>query len=110
MTPEEFYAILHAVPEVKVQQQRLYYDEQGQPLFYTMEDLPGTWIAVTPVDYVLARMDVHVRDGHLVIPPTKNQVRKLWPDDSGTACHPKDICLIVDEDCPHQKWRLSQHG
>lgn len=109
MTPEEFYAILQAVPAREPPQHRLYHDDAGRPLFYTMEDLPGTWIEVSPIDYVLAKHDVKVKDGKIVDLPKTPVVRKLQPSTQGTSCHPKDICLIVDTDHPNQKWNLDIH-
>lgn len=109
MTPEEFYAILHDVPPPKIQQHRLYYDEKGRPLFYSMEDLPGTWIEVTPTEYVIARYDIKIKDGKIIELPKTFHINKLRPATKGIACHPQDICLIVSADDPHQKWNLDDH-
>lgn len=109
MTPEEFYAILHDVPVPKIQQHRLYYDEKGQPLFYTMEDLSGDWIEVTALDYVLARHDIKIKDGKIIELPKTFHINKLRPAPEGIACHPQDICIVVGMDHPYQTWGLDQH-
>ena len=46
MNAEEFWAILHAMPEPQPVSWRLYYDESGEPVTYSMEELPGTYIEV----------------------------------------------------------------
>ena len=40
-----------AMPEPQPVFYSLYHDDQGHPLFYSMEDLPGTYIDVTPEQY-----------------------------------------------------------
>lgn len=85
---------------------RLYHDAQGLPLFYTMEELPGTYIEVDQVTYVHAPRNVIVKDGKLQLVQTRKQVSRLVPDtEIGTCCHPKDVCIVVDCDQSHQKWR-----
>lgn len=86
---------------------RLYYDDRGHPLFYTQEDLPGKYIEVTPTQFAIGSMRVRVRDGKLI----ENQrlvTPKLVPSDFGTACHPKDITIVVTEDKPYQKWQIKK--
>lgn len=85
---------------------RLYYDEAGLPLFYTMEDKPGNYIDVTPEQYQRASMRVRVRDGKLVELNT-NPVKKKVPADAGTPCYPTDVSIVVSRDQPHQCWRLA---
>ena len=82
---------------------RLYYDEHGRPLFYTQEDKPGNYIDVTPEQYQLGDMTVRVKNGKLIklsAPPTT----KLVPNESGVACHPSDVTVVVAESQPHTKW------
>jgi hypothetical protein len=34
-------------------------------------------------------------------------VKKLQPTDStGTACNPRDVCVVVRPDQPHVKWNI----
>ena len=82
---------------------RLYYDDQGHPLFYSQEDLPGNYIDVTPEQYQLANMQVRVRNGQLV-ELKFNPVTKLTPGDTGTPCHPTDVSIVVTESQEHTKW------
>ena len=82
---------------------RLYYDEQGFPLFYTQEDKPGNYIDVTPEQYQRASMRVRVRNGQL-IELKSNPVKKLVPAETGTPCDPRDVTVVVTEQQEHTKW------
>ena len=42
MTDEEFWQALRNMPEPKPVDYRIYYNEQGELLFYSMEDVPST--------------------------------------------------------------------
>lgn len=102
MTPEEFWSILYAVPETKLVFYRLYHDADGMPLFYSMEDLPGTYIEINHEQYTRANSNVRVRNGHLV-ELTWQVAHKLTPSELGTLCHPGDISIVtVDQG---QRWK-----
>lgn len=104
MTPEEFFSVLENAPPPIVQVRRLYHDDQGRVLFYTMEDLPGTWIEVDSETYAQARTDVRVVDGQVVPLPKIPTISKLRPGLTGTYCDPRDICIVVDHEQPHVRW------
>ena len=85
---------------------RLYHDDSGKPIIYTMEDLPGTYIEVDQDTYTKASHHVIVRDGKLVVLPPKIHVSKLVKDaKSGTPCHPQDVCVVIDPIHAHDKWK-----
>jgi hypothetical protein len=84
---------------------RLYYDDAGYPLFYTMEDKPGNYIDVTPEQFQRASMQVKVVDGKLVELITR-RIKKLAQQDTGTPCYPSDVSIVVDRSNPHQCWKL----
>lgn len=107
MTPEEFFGALANMPEPVTPVHRLYHDDQGRVLFYSMEDLPGTWIAVDAATYAAARQDVRVVSNELVEIPKTAMIDKLRPGHQGTCCDPRDICLIVTSDQPHVKWSVA---
>jgi hypothetical protein len=95
-------------PEAKPVCYRLYHDIDGLPLFYSTEDLPGTWIEVNHRDYELRDEKVRVVKGklqHLPAPTAK----RMRHSDFGTTCHPGDITIIVSPDEPHQCWSFLPH-
>jgi hypothetical protein len=105
MSPDEFWQILHSPSESKPIFYRLYYDDTGDPIIYSMEDLPDNYIEVDQKTYVLAPFNVKVIDGNLVYIKPVIIVKKLQPSaNAGTTCDPRDICIVVDTDQPHTKW------
>jgi hypothetical protein len=102
MTPEEFWAILHNAPEPEPVFYRLYHDKFGVPLFYSMEDLPGTYIELDQAQYAQASSNVRVRNGRLV-ELTWQTAHKLTPSESGTICHPQDVSIVTADQGQHWK-------
>lgn len=107
MTPEEFFGALANMPEPVTPVYRLYHDDQGRVLFYSMEDLPGSWIEVDAQTYALTPYDIRVISGKIVQLPKKVAVNKLRPAEHGVCCHPRDMCIVVKPDNPHIKWSWS---
>ena len=85
---------------------RLYYDESGMPIVYSMEDLPGNYIELDHATY--ARQSYHVRivDQQLVVVKARAAaIAKLTPDaENGAPCAPSDISVVVSNQTPHIKW------
>ena len=102
MQIDEFWSILHAMPEPRPVFYRLYHLD-GVPLFYSMEDLPGTYIEIDAETFSRSPMHVRVRDGRLVESVWRITTR-LVPSDTGTACHPDNVAIVVAETEPHQRW------
>lgn len=96
MTPEEFWRTLVDMPEAQTVFYRLYYDSAGVPLFYSMEDLPGTYIEIDQATYAKGDSNVRVRDGKLV-ELTWHTSSKIVPSTHGTQCHEKDVAIVVKE-------------
>jgi hypothetical protein len=94
VTPEEFWSILHAVPNEKPVFYRLYQNELGVPLFYSMKDQPGTNIEIDQATYARASSNVRVKNGQLV-EVTWQTAQKLTPADSCTQCHSQDVAVVV---------------
>ena len=103
MTPEELIKMFQAIPEPPSPFFRLYYDHEGRPLFYSMEDRPGTYIEIDQATFARNPSNVRVRDGKLV-EVTWSTTTKLVPGNSGSPCHPDNVAVIVAEDQPHQRW------
>jgi hypothetical protein len=103
MTPEEFFGALGNLPNATPVFYRLYHDAEGMPLFYSMEDLPGTYIEIDQQTYQRNASNVRVRNGKLVT-VTWQWSAKLVPGDSGTPCSRNDIAVVVSRTEPHTKW------
>ena len=95
MTPDEFFGALESMPQPQSVFYRLYYEGE-RPLFYSMEDLPGTYIEVTPEQYARSEMKVRIRNGK-IIPITWQTAQKLAPSNAGTLCHLQDVAIVVKE-------------
>jgi hypothetical protein len=103
MNEQEFWAALAPLPEPPPPTYRLYYGEQGEPLFYSMEDVPGKYVTVDKEIFVNPPPHVRVVDEQLKIIKTA-AVTRLQPNGTGTACHPDNVSIVVDESEPHIKW------
>jgi hypothetical protein len=107
MTEEEFWAALHNLPGAAPIFYRLYYNDDGSPIIYSMEELPGNYIEVDQQTYVLSAFNVRVVDSKLVYIKPVITVKKLQPNlVTGITCAPQDVCVIVDSDQPHVKWNI----
>jgi hypothetical protein len=94
MTPEEFFGALEQMPVPDPVTYRLYHDDQGRPLFYSMEDLPGTYIEIDQATFARGQSRVRVVNGVLT-ELTYRTTEKLVPSDSGTQCHTTDVSVVV---------------
>lgn len=109
MTEQEFLEIWLTRPDSKPIFYRLYYQDDGTLLYYSMEDLPGKYIEIDLATYQQYRSNVRVVDGKLIVIPTVNTIKKIEPNKHGTPCDPRDVCIVVDSDKPHIKWSLTNH-
>jgi len=109
MTEEEFLEFWHNFkwPEIKPVYRRLYYDDTGEPLFYSQEDLSGKYVDVTPEQFALQDRSVKVIDGKIVRRRTA-RMSKLVPAESGTLCHANDATIVVD-DQSGQYWKKKEN-
>ena len=110
MNDQEFLDFWQTIewPKEKTVYYRLYYDDSGQPLFYSHEDQPGKYIDVTPEQFALQDLQVSVVDGVLK-PRARPLPPKLIPSNWGTPCHINDVAVVVDPGELHQRWKPKQH-
>lgn len=94
-------AMMPPLPEPR-QEYRVYFDDDGALLFYSMEDLPGNYVVIDREFYAGSPTNVRLRDGKLTVitAPTGS---KLVPSTQGISCDARDI-TIVSEESPCQKW------
>lgn len=77
-------------------ERRLYYDENGDVVTYTMEDLPGNYIIVSQEIFDQVRTDIKIKDGE-IIRITRSNSWKLQPSDNkSTPIHPSDVSIVVN--------------
>lgn len=88
---------------------RLYHDDQGLPLFYSMESQPGNYIDITPEQFAAADSHVRVVNGQLV-KAQRRSTKKLVvsTDQSGTACSVHSVTIVTDQQ-PVRYWKLKNH-
>ena len=73
---------------------RLYHDNDGNLLFYSMEDVPGNYIEIDHATFAVGSPRVRVVNGKLQYIKT-GTVLKLMPTDSGQACDPSDVAVVT---------------
>ena len=75
---------------------RLYYNDDGEILFYTCEKPPGKYLVIDKDTYAQGRIDVRIIDNK-IIRKLYGVLTKLVPDVVGIRCAKEDICIIVDD-------------
>ena len=103
MNKDEFWKILHDIPAVSPLFYRLYYDADGYPLYFSMEDLPGNYIEIDQETYARNNSRVRVVDGKIQ-EHVQHNVYKLVPSNTGFACYPSNVAIVVSAEQPNTKW------
>jgi hypothetical protein len=86
---------------------RLYYNEHGEVLCYSMEDLPGNYISIDRQTFDQARVDILVKHGKII--KISNPISwKLAPaNEENYACHAQDVTVIVPVEHEQRKfWKV----
>jgi hypothetical protein len=104
MNEEEFWASLQPIEATPILY-RLYHDDQGNPLFFSQEDLPGKYITLDQQTYNKPHTHIKVVDGKLVTLIT-SVITKITPSRYGVSCHPQDVSVVVDIELPHVNWNI----
>lgn len=76
---------------------RLYYDDNGNVLFYTGEKPEGNYIVIDNQTFAEARPDVKVINGAIVLNSNITQIYKLKPTTEGTLTYVDDVSLILED-------------
>lgn len=75
---------------------KLYYDENGNVITYTMDELHGEYIVITPEQFAEARSDVIVKNGEIVYTHKQTHIFKLEKSTGGTKCSKYDVSIIEE--------------
>lgn len=94
-TTENFLSVFSNLSEIqtKFPSYKLYYNDQGAPIEYTIEDKPGSYIEVDAPTYMRANTRVKIINGQLV-ELSSLSYKKLKPSNKGTACPAEDVSII----------------
>jgi len=99
------YLMIEETEQEKVEF-RLYYDNEGNVLFYTCDKPEGNFIIVDKQTYVEARLDWKIVDGKLTKYIPGVMISKLKPSIEGISCHKDDINIVTNNNIDTQKWKL----
>lgn len=84
---------------------RLYYNEQGHPLFYSMEDVPGNYVEIDRQTFANPPKHAKIIDGALTNSPPAVLTKKMVPSETtGSCCLPTNVSIVVDRLESHQLW------
>lgn len=103
MTDED-YVVIWDAPVLDKPEFRLYYDDKGQVICYTCENLEGNFVVIDNLTFAEARPDVRVVDGKLVKNTAGSVVSRLYKDTEGVLCELEDISIITITN--GQYWKL----
>lgn len=106
ITQNDLAAMFHSIPEPVPVVFRLYHNDDGSPICYTMEELPGNYIEVDATTYAIAPYNVRVINSQFTVIKPVVTVKKLQPSSNGIACDKRDVCIVVNADQPHTKWSI----
>lgn len=109
MNEQEFWAIMSAPAVTKPVFYRLYHNDDGSPICYSMEELPHNYIELTPEEFHLSPPNVRVINGKMVVIKPASYVKKLTPGNEGIACDPRDVCIVVNQDQTHINWNIKNY-
>lgn len=88
---------------------RLYYDDNGNVLFYSGEKPEGKYIVIDTQTFAEARLDIRVINGNIIRNSNITQVYKLKPTTEGVLTHIEDVTLILDSnETEGTYWKLEQ--
>ena len=110
MTPEEFWSILYNQSAPKPVFYRVYYNNDGDVICYSMEELPHNYIELTAEQYQASPTNAKVIDCQLVVIKPKKIISKLTPStERGTPCCSEDVSIVVNESTTHTKWMIKTY-
>ena len=97
-------------PDPKPVSYRCYYRDDGTVDFYTMDDLPGSYVEVSKEIYIASPYNARVEKGVFRLIPRRHSVERLVPDQSaGIRCDRRDVCVIVSDSHEGTYWDIQKN-
>jgi hypothetical protein len=89
---------------------RLYYDDNGNVLFYTCDKPEGNYLVIDKDIYAECRFDFRIIDGKIIRPQHYLIIEKMVKSDEGTKTSSDDINIVVDDKYTGSTnyWKLKQ--
>jgi len=106
---DAFFQALENLPEQNISQPeyRLYYDpESGAPLFYSMDNEPGTYIVVDKKTYNQGNYHCRVEKGKMINLSIIGNYHKLVPAGTGVTTHIDNIMILTETG---QNWAIKNY-
>jgi hypothetical protein len=101
---EDKEVVIFQAPKIEAPELRVYYNDDGDVLFYTCDKVDGKYLVIDNLTYAEARLDLQVVDGKLIKKKTVKSIGKLKPSTKGTKCHKEDISVIVSDSDTSTEW------
>jgi len=110
---EKDYIILWEQPKLEPPEFRLYYDDNGNVIYYNGDKSGiGNYIVIDALTFAAARHDIKVIDNKISTVAANAVIHKLMPNDiEGIECHLEDISVVVDNTYTdkNKKWKLTTY-
>lgn len=106
---DAFFEALKSLPSPSTveKQYRLYYDpDSGEPLFYTSDDEPGTYIVVDKKTYNIGNYHCRVVNNKIENLNKPGSYQKLVPADEGCTVNSTNIMIISQKG---KCWKLKTY-
>lgn len=94
-------------PEPKPVEFRLYHDQQGRAIEYSMQEREGEFILITAEEFARRDHRARVVNGRITF-PRPMAPPKLVPGENGTACHSWSVAVVSHNETD-QRWSLKTH-
>lgn len=90
---------------------RLYYDDNGNVICYTCDELEGNYLIIDHDTFSQCRHDIKIIDGEIINLSSATYISKLVLDSNGISCAKEDITIIVDNDYSGKvlTWSVKTH-
>ena len=110
VTEKEFWEILRNMSAPVDIEYRVYYEDDGTVICYSMDDLPGKYIEIDLETYQKAPISTRVVNEKLIEFDPPRATRKLSPsNEAGTPCDPDNVAVVVDETMPNTRWSIKSY-